>query len=427
MKYCLRCTYPENARPNIHIDEDGICSGCRVSESKSKINWTSRKKIIKKLLNDYKIKSKKDGSVYDCIIPVSGGKDSHYQVYLIKEVFKLNPLLVTYNHNFNTSVGLKNLENLVSTFNCDLLRVTSNTESVKKLARYMFEKVGDITWHYHTGINTLPFQIAVEKKIPLIIYGDHGYSEHTGMFQLENIPEFTNWCRQQYEMRGIELESIVSDRKSKISIKDLAPFIFPEDNVIQNLGVRGIFLGNYIKWNHLEQVKFLTREKKFSIINSRRARTFSNFHKIDDHANDVHDYLKYLKFGYGRATDHTSEEIRNHRMDRKTAVQIVKIYDDKEPKSLNHYLKYLELSRSTFFSIVNNMRDKKIWNNKKGKWTVKSAVFNTKMDPKLIKKAKLKLVDPPNRTFGKNNKNFFYNCMKNKSEELLIDKSFKIL
>ena len=142
--------------------------------------------MLRELLAEYKARSQEAGRVYDCIVPVSGGKDSHYLVYLVKVVYGLNPLCVTFNHIYNTALGIRNLANLVEQFEVDLIRFTANPGSVRKISRYMVKKVGDLTWHYHAGIMTFPFQIAVSHKIPLIVWPEH-YGEQTGIFTLDDM------------------------------------------------------------------------------------------------------------------------------------------------------------------------------------------------------------------------------------------------
>ena len=124
MRYCNRCLYPENAKPTIIFDENGVCSGCRYHESRKKlqIDWGERKKIFERLLDQSVKEAELLGSSHHCIIPVSGGKDSHFQVWLIKEKYGLNPLLVTFNHAFNQPSGIRNLENLMSKSGCDMIR-----------------------------------------------------------------------------------------------------------------------------------------------------------------------------------------------------------------------------------------------------------------------------------------------------------------
>lgn len=410
MRYCARCTFPENARPTIIFDDEGVCSGCRVSESKQEINWEEREVWFKEMMEEYKAKAREAGQPYDCIIPVSGGKDSHYQVYLAKEVYGMNPLLVTYNHCFNLPLGVRNLRNLVRRFDCDVVRVTTGLERARKLSRYMLKRCGDVTWHYHCGIFTVPFQVAVEKRIPLILWGDHARSELTGQFSLEDLPEFTKWCRQQYDMRGIEIEDIVNDPESGLDMGDMAPFMFPEDDIMEEIGVRGIYMGTYIRWDALKMTRFLVEKQGFKIHHGKRDKTFNMYHKIDDHANQVHDYLKYLKFGYGRCTDHTSEEIRNGRMTREEGIELVRKYDSVRPETLDGYLSFIGMSEEEFEALVDDQRDELVWERDgNGKWQRKYSICaNDNVSHNMLESARLPLVAEEDRTFSHKNRHYYF-------------------
>ncbi|MEJ2725463.1 MAG: N-acetyl sugar amidotransferase, partial [Deltaproteobacteria bacterium] len=228
MEYCARCCYPANAKPTIIFDDSGVCSGCRYHESRNRIDWNERQKMLRELLGQFKAKARETGSFYDCIIPVSGGKDSHFQVHLMKVVYGMNPLLVTYNHAFNSSLGIRNLNNLVTKLGVDLIRFTANPESVRRISRYMLKEVGDLTWHYHAGIRTLPFRIAVSFKIPLIVWGEHGFAELTGLVTLEDMVEFTKWTRQEHDMRGYEPQDLINE-ESGITERDIFPYVYPRD------------------------------------------------------------------------------------------------------------------------------------------------------------------------------------------------------
>lgn len=406
MEYCKRCVYPKNAQPTITFDEEGICSGCRTIEAKQEIDWDERKDELEEILKSYKAEAKKRKNNYDCIIPVSGGKDSHYQVYLAKEVYDLNPLLVVFNHNYNTRLGLRNLRNIVKQFDCDLIRVTAKPQTVRKLSRYMIKKVGDLTWHYHTGIYTVPFQVAVNYNIPLVIWGEHGYGELTGVVRLEDKPDFTKWMRDEYDMRGVELEEVIEDVEG-IDQEDLFPYVFPDYERFQDVGVRGIHLGNYHRWDHLKQVKYVTNHFDFDIYEEPRERTFCQYAKTDDHANDVHDYLRYLKFGYGRGTEHASDEIRLGRMTREEGIAMAEKYDDVRPDSLDTYLNFLDMTEEEFEAAIEPMRDESIWEKKNGEWVTKDSVGNHEDDDG-VEDARISMVDPEDRVFGENNKNFYY-------------------
>jgi len=409
MKYCSRCLYPENAKPTIIIDEeDGICSGCKYHESRMKleINWEEREKILENILSEAKKMAQERGNYYDCIIPVSGGKDSHFQVYILKERYGMNPLLVTFNHIYNSEAGLRNLENLIEKSGCDLIRFTANPHSARKISRFMLETVGDLTWHYHAGIMTVPFRIAVEKNIPLIVWGEHGFAELTGIVSLEDFVEFTKWKRREHDMRGFEPHDVVKKSDGKIAMKDLYPYIYPTDEEIERVEVRGIYLSNFFYWDAKKHAESMIEKWDFSPVSYKRDRTFNLYAKIEDHANDVHDYLKFLKFGYGRATDDASMEIRHGRMTREEGIEMVKRYDPVEPSSLQTYLDFLGITKDEFYRIIDPMRDENIWEKVSGEWRMKDNISNY-LQTDVTENARVKQVD--DRTFSEKNRNLYYN------------------
>jgi len=376
MDYCKRCLYPANAKPAIIFDDDGVCSGCRYHESRQRIDWTAREAMLRELLTEFKRRAREAGQIYDCIIPVSGGKDSHYQVHLIKVVYGLNPLLVTFNHCFNSRLGVRNLANLVQQLGCDLIRVTANPQSVRKIARAMVKRVGDLTWHYHAGIRTVPFQVSVNYNIPLIIWGEHGFAELTGMFTLDDLVEFTKWTRQEHDMRGVEAEELI-DAEAGIGRADIVPYMFPAEGDIERVGVRGIYLSNFVYWDAKQQAELVIDRYNFMPFSNRRDRTFNLYSKTDDHANAVHDYMKFLKFGYGRATDDASTEIRHGRMTREEGIEMVRLYDHVRPATLDTYLKFLGMSEVEFEDCLTSMRDPDIWRRDAGgRWQVTDSVVN---------------------------------------------------
>ena len=272
-------------------------------------------------MEKYKDIAKKNGNPYDCVIGVSGGKDSAYQVYIAKEKYGMNPLLATYNHTFNTNRGIRNMRTMVEQFSCDLLRFSANRDSIKKITKFMLKEIGDVTWHYHAGCTTWPMKVAAQYKVPLVIWGEEGFSEISGMFNQEDMIEFTKMKRQEHDMRGYEPEDLWKIPESKLSIKDLVPYIYPKDHEIEEIGLRGIYLSNYISWNAYENAEFMINNYGFEPIDGPRDRTFNQYDKLEDAANGTHDYLKYLKFGYGRATDDASTEIRHGRMTREGVLQ----------------------------------------------------------------------------------------------------------
>jgi len=405
MEYCALCVYPANAKPAIIFDEQGVCSGCRYHESRKTIDWGHREKMLRQILEIYKQKARQAGNSYDCIIPVGGGKDSHFQTHLMKNVYGMNPLLVTFNHAYNSPAGLRNLENLVYRSGCDLVRYTAGLDSVRRISRHMLETVGDLTWHYHAGIRTFPFQVAVKYNIPLIVWGEHGFAELTGIVSLEDFVEFTRWTRKEHDMRGYEPHDLIG--KNGITLGDVAPYIYPSDEEIERTNVRGIYLSNFYTWDAKVQGEAMIKQWGFSPVAYERDRTFNLYAKIEDHANDVHDYLKYLKFGYGRATDDASMEIRHGRMTREEGIAMVKRYDAREPSSLEYYCEFLGVSKSQFYALVDNQRDPGIWKrDAAGIWVAQDSVDRHPIDASHDAQ---RVVQAEDRTLAPHNQHLYYN------------------
>ncbi len=382
MDYCARCLYPANAKPTIIFDDEGVCSGCRYHESRGglEIGWEERQEMLQEILDEAKALAKERGNPHDCIVPVSGGKDSHFQVWVLQEKYGMNPLMVHFNHVFNAPSGLRNLSNLAEKSGADLICYHAGVASVRKISRYMLERVGDLTWHYHAGIRTVPFQVAVQHNIPLIVWGEHGFAELTGLVTLEDFVEYTKWSRKEHDMRGVEAHELIG--QAGITEHDIAPYVFPEDEDIERTEVRGIYLSNFFDWNAKSQGEKMIETWDFGTIAFERDRTFNLYAKIDDHANDVHDYLKYLKFGYGRATDDASMEIRHGRMTREEGMAMVARYDAREPSTLADYCDFLGITVDAFYDLVEPMRDPQIWAKEGGRWVATDSVDRHAVGPR---------------------------------------------
>jgi N-acetyl sugar amidotransferase len=402
MEYCKRCVYPANAKPGIVIDEDGVCSGCRSFEAKTvfrnEIDWPGRERKLLELLGEYRDRQHRKGNPFDCIIPVSGGKDSHFQVYTVKEKYGLNPLLVSYNHTFNTPLGIRNLTNLIEKLDCNLVRFTTAPGSAKRIAKYMLKKVGDVTWHYHAGIMTFPIRAAVQYDVPLLVWGEEGFSELVGMYNLDDFVEFTKKKRQEHSMRGFEPEDLLLELDSGLTRYDLAPFFYPTDEDLERVGVRGIYLSNYIPWDGRSQAELVIEKLGFETAQA-RDRTFNIYAKTDDiHANGLHDYLKYLKFGYGRATDDASNEVRHGRMSRERAIDMVAQYDHVRPSDMDVFLDSVGMREDDLVVLIESMRDPSIWKKgADGAWRTTDSVVNHRSDPG-VEEARVPLTDD-NRPF----------------------------
>jgi len=372
MKYCKRCLYPANHPLGILFDKDGVCSGCRVHEEKDFLDWEARLKKISDILKNFK---NRNGKNYDCIIPVSGARDSYFIVHTIKKKFKLNPLLVTYNKQYNTEIGIRNLAYLKTIFDCDLLTLTVNPESVKKIIRVTLKERASIYWHCIAGQTAFPTQIAVRLKIPLIIWGVHQGIDQVGMFSHEDEVEMTRKYRKDHDLMGLEAEDLLK-LSSELSEENVRPFIYPHDKEIERIGVRGIYLNNYIRWDSKKQHEEMIN--LYSYETASQTRTFDTYNDVDCYNySDVHDYIKFLKFGYGKATDHACREIRLKRMSREEGVEIVKKFQEVKPRNLDLFLNWLGISERGFYFLINRFRSSDIWEkDNHDRWFLKDSIIN---------------------------------------------------
>jgi N-acetyl sugar amidotransferase len=356
MRFCKRCLYPDNHPLYLTIDEEGICSGCRIHEEKDRLDWNERGKKLKHILDAYKNTS---GNNYDCIIPVSGARDAHFIVHTVKNIYGMNPLLVTYNKQYNTDTGVRNLANLRIKFDCDIMTLTANPETVKKITRATMRKMGSIYWHCLAGQTVYPVQVAVKFKIPLIIWGAHQGVDQVGMFSHLDEVEMTRKYRKEHDLMGFEAEDLVDDFDG-ITQQDIIQFMYPDDKEIERVGVRGIYLNNYIRWDSKAQHEQMISQYDYET--GMQTRTFDTYNDVDCwNYSDVHDYIKFLKHGYGKVTDHASREIRLRRLTRDEGIALVKQYADQKPRNLDKFLDWLGITENAFNFVLDGHRNPQLW------------------------------------------------------------------
>lgn len=368
MKYCKRCVYPE-VTVNLYLDDEGVCSSCRTFEKFSHLTegfWKKRKKRFEQILTSL---VKKNKSNYDCIIPVSGGKDSYYQTHIIAKQFGLKPLLVTYHGNNYLPEGDYNRDRMRQVFDADHLVFGPGVEVLKKLNRLCFRKMGDMNWHNHCGIFTYPIQIAVKFSIPLIIWGETAW-DISGMYEPDDFVEFSARMRHEHGLRGFEWYDLLNDPVEKLKEKDLLWAKYPTDEEILKVGVRGLYIGNFFKWNPNQHTTMIQKKYGWKEAEKPFDRTYRKISNLDDrYENGVHDYMKFIKFGYGRASDHASKDIRLGYMSREEGIKMVKKYDHVIPKDLYFWLKYVGMKEKEFWKIANTFRSPLVWRKDKlGKW-----------------------------------------------------------
>jgi len=356
MKYCINCLFPDT-KPDLNFDEKGVCDACRSAVQKEKINWEERKEQLSQILKKYR---SKNGRNYDCIIPVSGGKDSHYQTYVIKNEFELNPLLVSFHPRDFTEIGRKNIEN-IKKLGVDCIEFTANPIIYKKLAKFGLMELGDAAWPEHIGIFTVPVQVAVSYEIPLLVWGENPQLEYGGPVTASSNPYLDRQWNEKHG--GYFLDKIRPEDMTKhgIELKDLKPYLYPSDEEIRRVGITGMFLGYYLKWDARKQLEII-KKLGFNVSETHNEGTYTNYENLDTKYVAMHDYFKFLKYGFGRATDHASIDIRNKRMTREEGLELVKKYEGKIPtKHIDEFLKDFEITWEEFLQICEKFTNKELF------------------------------------------------------------------
>ena len=373
--YCKKCIIP-STRPEIHFDNEGICSACNYSKKKIDINWQKRKAEFLKLVKHYKRISK--NSMYDCIVPVSGGKDSIYQVYVMKKIFKLRTLAITWKPLIRTFRGYENLD-VLKKIGVDHIDFSTNPRVLSKIIKNAFIKFGDCSYADHLCIFNLVPNLALKFKIPLIIWGENFYFEYGGKkkksFENKQTAEI---LKDHHILKNTPAEKWVS---KDILKSDIASFATPNYKALKKIEYKPIYLGYYFNW---DIKKNSTIAKKLGFKPREEGPIMGLYNESDLDCNNIviHHYFKWLKFGFNRITDNASNEIRKGRMSRLQAIKISRKNEGlKPPKEfIKKFCDSIGITENHFWRICDKFRNKKIWKkNKNNKWELINFVDGKKL------------------------------------------------
>jgi len=352
MRYCTRCLIPET-RPNITFDEVGVCNACRAHETRREIDWAAREKNLLEVVRHAQSRS----AGYDCLIPVSGGKDSTWQVVKCLE-YGLRPLAVTWKSPARTELGAENLANLIR-LGVDHIDYQVSPTVEKKFMVQALVRYGSTAIPMHLALFNIPLQIAVRFKIPLVVWGENSAFEYGGTaeertgFRLDR-----QWLKKYGVTHGTTAHDWVSE---SLTAKELTPYLGPTDEELEQAGVLAVFLGYYLAWDP-ETTRRVASEHGFKARAAGPRTGYYNYADIDDDFISIHHYLKWHKFGFTRLFDNLSLEIRNGRLTREAAIQIVRATGDQTPHAdIEKFCAFAEITPAHFFDVVEKFRNSAIW------------------------------------------------------------------
>lgn len=346
LRYCVRCCIPET-QEGITFDEMGVCQACQSQEQKIHIDWVEREKQLCAILDDAKAKA---GNNYDCLLPISGGKDSTFQMHVLTKVYGMKPLAVTFSHNWYSETGWYNLMNALEEFNLDHIMFTPNRKLVNKLARRSLSGIGDACWHCHSGIGAFPLQVAVRFKIPLLIWGE-SIAEHSG--RASHFNPVRKFDREYFTKVSAKLHprEMVNE---EITERDVYPFNVPSAEECEEIGLHGIHLGDYIFWDEERQTEFV--RDHYGWRGTTVEGTYKDYKSAECIMPGVHDFANYQKRGFGRSTFHGSMDVRNGLLTREEAFELAKHFDSERPEALDYYLKITGMTEEEFYSTLEKHR-----------------------------------------------------------------------
>ena len=334
-----------NTRPGITF-ENGVCVACTNFKKQSSVDWASRKKELEKLCDKYR---GCNGSGYDCAIAVSGGKDSHFQVYYFKEVLKMNPVLLTVGSLEWTKTGRSNIENLSETFGCDIIEFQPNRKVAREMTSKSFEEIGATNWYVDALIYTFPVKMAMQLGLKFLVFGeDVGYT-YGGTQSVE-----TPSAIKQHENDVVK--PIWKDwfKEGELTEEELDSTKHPTIEECTKFGLESIYLSYYIPWNSVHNFD-VARKYGFHHLGHeyQRENTIENYDHIDSLFAMVHPFLKYIKLGHSSATDNASRWIRYGLATREEMIPFVKKHDGKlDQGAVDKFCEFTKMSYKEFWQVL---------------------------------------------------------------------------
>ena len=358
LRLCTRCLYPDT-KPDLFFDEEGVCSACRSFESRAAVDWDARRAELEALIARYR---NTGGGNHDCIVPVSGGKDSTYQVIRLLEL-DINPLCVTATTDSLSDIGRRNIEN-IKHLGVDYLEMTPNPVVRRKINRLCLTEIGDISWPEHVSIFTIPIRFSAKLGIPLIIWGENPQHEYGGPAAASKKRTLDRlWLEEFGGLLGLRVSDL--EGVDGITARDLIAYTYPSDVELEKSGVTGLFLGYFIPWDGLQNA-MVAQANGFETFATMVEGSLADYENLDNYQTGIHDYFKYLKFGFGRATDIACNHIRRGRLRRDDALHMVEKRDGAFPwtclgRPIEEILGEIDMTLDEFLIVCDRFTNRSIF------------------------------------------------------------------
>ena len=342
---CVQCLYRSSHPFGLQFDSEGLCTGCITHREKFELDWDARFAELQQLVSRQKRKNR--NRHYDCVVPIRGTPEYFYVMDVVKNRLGMNPLAVSYNSQFNSEVGIQNIDRIRDTFDVDVLIYSSNAAIYKKLVRESLVRFSNMRWPYLAGESVFPVQVAVERDIPLVVWPYHQATEQVGMHSYTDAPEMSRRNRAQFDLLGIEPGELTGS-ETLVGESDVWDLEYPSDQALVRTGLRGIYLSNFLTWDSRRYSEEMIL--RFGAVGAQNPRTFDTYDRIDDMTYmTVHDVLKFYLHGYSRVTDNLCREIRFGRITREDALAVEHRYQADYPEQqIRTFLDWLGMEYSAF-------------------------------------------------------------------------------
>ena len=335
-----------NTRPGLVFDENDICSACINYEKQKTTNWEARFKEFEILCDKHR---NSNGDRYDCAIAVSGGKDSHFQVYYMKEVMKMNPLLLSVGNVEWTETGRKNLDNITDTFGCEILQLNLNKKAARILAKKSLEELGQPTWYFDSLLYAYPYRMATQLGIKLLVYGENTTYAYGGKF-MEETPSAMlqpfNGVVKPFSEEWL--------KNSELSEKDLQLTVPPSVEDCEKFGLEPIYLSYFVNWDSHHNYE-VAKRWGFKHLGHEYIRegSIEPYNQIDSISYLLNLYLKYQKFAHSTATEMACRWIRSGLKTREEMIPLVEEHDKKlDQGTVDRFCEFTRMSVTEFWSIM---------------------------------------------------------------------------